>query len=138
MKPFSPSKMGDGPDIPFFARIAAKTPLRVALENLLGNAWKYTRRSERPSIEFGRSGDEVPRPFFIRDNGIGFDMAYADRLFSPFQRLHSDAEFEGSGIGLALVRRYLDLNGATITADSVKGRGSCFRIEIPESAATSR
>lgn len=79
--------------------------LRIALDNLLGNAWKYTARAEPAMIELGaeRERDEVR--YFVRDNGVGFNMAYADHLFEPFQRLHSDAEFDGTGIGLATVKR---------------------------------
>lgn len=100
----------------------------IVLENLLGNAWKYTRQQPAARIEFGQAIDQAgPAPvFFIRDNGAGFDMARADRLFKPFTRLHSSREFEGSGIGLATVRRILERHGGHIRAEAAVGQGACF------------
>ncbi len=77
--------------------------LRIAVENLLGNAWKFTAREAAPRIEFGMTTIAGETAYFVRDNGAGFDMAYADRLFGPFQRLHLASEFPGTGIGLATV-----------------------------------
>lgn len=101
---------------------------RIALENLLGNALKYTRQQAQTVIEFGqREGGPGERPvMFIRDNGVGFDMAYADKLFKPFQRLHLSSEFEGTGIGLATVRRVIDRHGGTISGCSEPGAGATF------------
>lgn len=108
--------------------------LRVLLENLIGNAWKYTGRTEGARIAFGREkvgvGDTATTSFYVRDNGAGFDMAYADKLFSPFQRLHSPHEFEGSGIGLASAWRVVRRHGGRIWADAAPGQGATFRFTL--------
>lgn len=96
------------------------------LQNLLGNAWKYTRRSEAAEIEFGVEAGEGRVEYFVRDNGVGLDLANARRLFVPFQRYHSEQEFEGLGIGLATVRRILDRHGGSIRVESKPGHGACF------------
>jgi PAS domain S-box-containing protein len=100
--------------------------LRIALENLLGNAWKFTSKCERSEISFGRFTDSGKTEYFIRDNGAGFDMAYADKLFGAFQRLHSNNEFEGTGIGLATVQRIIHRHGGRIRAESKVGEGTTF------------
>ena len=100
--------------------------LRVVLENLLGNAWKYTGGTEGALIEFGVETEGGVQCYFVRDNGAGFDMNYADRLFGVFQRLHSASEFEGSGIGLATVRRIILRHGGRIWAEGAVGRGATF------------
>jgi PAS domain S-box-containing protein len=100
--------------------------LRVALENLLGNAWKFTRKRPKTRIEFGNIEKEGQTIYFVRDNGVGFDMAYADKLFSGFQRLHSPAEYEGTGIGLTTVKRVVERHGGSIWADSVLEQGATF------------
>jgi light-regulated signal transduction histidine kinase (bacteriophytochrome) len=99
--------------------------LRVALANLLGNAWKFTGQQARPRIEIGvtESGESA---YFVRDNGAGFDMAYAPRLFGAFQRLHSVDEFEGTGIGLATVQRIVNRHGGRIWATAEVDRGATF------------
>ncbi len=101
---------------------------RIILENLLGNAWKYSRDKADAAISFGalpaREGGR--KMLFVRDNGAGFDMAYAGSLFKPFHRLHHDNEFEGSGIGLATVHRILERHGGTIRGESAEGAGACF------------
>lgn len=100
-------------------------PIRIALENLLENAWKFTSHQEQPKIEFGALG--ARRVYFVRDNGAGFDMARAGRLFSPFQRLHTECEFPGTGIGLATVKRVIHRHGGSVFAESALGSGAtCF------------
>jgi PAS domain S-box-containing protein len=100
--------------------------IRVVLSNLLGNAWKFTSRTERARIEFGviPSGDQ--QTFFVRDNGAGFDMNFADKLFVPFQRLHARDDYEGTGIGLATVQRIIHRHGGKIWADAAADRGATF------------
>jgi signal transduction histidine kinase len=101
--------------------------VRVALENLLTNAWKFTSRRERACIEVGQINDGGPAPvFYVRDNGVGFDLTYADKLFGPFQRLHDATQFPGTGIGLATVRRIVLRHGGRIWAESQPGEGACF------------
>lgn len=100
---------------------------RVALENMLGNAWKYTGKTAAASITFGACGSsQKEATFFVRDNGAGFDMAHGDQLFAPFQRLHRDEEFEGTGIGLATVQRVIHRHGGRVWADAKPGQGAVF------------
>ena len=100
--------------------------VRVALENLLGNAWKFTEKQTRARIEFGSTKDSGEQICFVRDNGVGFDMAYANKLFGAFQRLHDKAEFEGTGIGLATVQRVVSRHGGRIWAEAAVGKGATF------------
>jgi DNA-binding response OmpR family regulator len=101
--------------------------VRVLLENLIGNAWKFTTKVAEPRIEFGLEARRPGGPtYFVRDNGAGFSMAHAEKLFRPFQRLHSDAEFPGTGIGLATVYRIVDRHGGRIWAEGEVGRGATF------------
>ncbi len=104
--------------------------IRVVLENLIGNAWKYTGKVDEAVIEFGREQQGGRQVFYVRDNGDGFDMVYAETLFSPFQRLHSDAEFPGTGIGLATVQRIIQRHGGSIWAESAKGQGASFYFTV--------
>jgi len=99
--------------------------VKIVLENLLGNAWKFTRNRADAKIEVGTMGG-TPRTFFVRDNGAGFDMAYASKLFRTFQRLHSNKEFEGTGIGLATVLRVIRRHSGKIWAESAVGQGATF------------
>jgi PAS domain S-box-containing protein len=105
---------------------------RIVLENLFGNALKYTRQRDTAQISWGLDGvDEHGVPhFFLRDNGTGFDMAYVDQLFKPFKRLHRAQEFEGTGIGLATVRRIIDRHGGGISAEGQPGVGATFRFSF--------
>ena len=112
------------------------TLLRNVLENLLGNAWKFTARCEQARIEFGRlepqAGGEAV--YFVRDNGAGFDMQYAGKLFGVFQRLHPVQEYEGNGIGLAMVRRIVGLHGGRIWAEAAVGQGATFYFTLAAEA----
>ncbi len=103
-----------------------KKLLEILLDNLIGNAWKFTRNTKHPKIEFGKMNNETESVYFIRDNGAGFDMTYADKLFIPFQRLHSVDEFPGTGIGLAIVSRIVHRHGGRIWAESEVGKGATF------------
>ncbi|HWX53493.1 MAG TPA: ATP-binding protein [Verrucomicrobiae bacterium] len=100
--------------------------LQVMLENLLGNAWKFTSRRAGARIEFGSKAGNAPPVYFVRDNGAGFDMKYADRLFGAFQRLHDAREYPGTGIGLATVQRIIHRHGGQIWTESDLGRGATF------------
>ncbi len=110
--------------------------LRIALENLLENAWKFTARVPAPEIAFGREpGQDGQDVFYVRDNGAGFPMEYADKLFAPFQRLHSGAEFEGTGIGLSIVHKVVTRHGGRIWAHGAPGQGAVFRFTLPRAPA---
>lgn len=109
--------------------IADQGLVRSALQNLLGNAWKFSRDQPAARIEVG--GSEAGE-FFVRDNGAGFAQAYADKLFRPFQRLHSQDEFSGHGIGLASVKRIVERHGGTIRAEGAPGQGATFYFTLPE------
>jgi light-regulated signal transduction histidine kinase (bacteriophytochrome) len=100
--------------------------LRIAMENLLGNAWKFTEKQPRARIEFGVTQHDGKPAYFVRDNGVGFDMTYVDKLFTPFQRLHPVTEFPGTGIGLALVQRIVHRHGGRVWAEGEVGRGTTF------------
>jgi len=100
--------------------------LRVVLANLLGNAWKYTAKREAAAIEFDTTEIDGQLVYFVRDNGAGFDMADAAKLFVPFQRLPGAEESRGFGIGLATVERIIRRHGGKVWAEGEKGKGACF------------
>lgn len=108
--------------------------MAVALTNLLENAWKFTSEKAEAHIEFGRCKEAGPPTFFIRDNGAGFDPAFKEKLFQPFQRLHSSSQFPGTGIGLATVARVIALHGGRIWAEAEPGTGATFFIQLGEAA----
>ncbi len=108
--------------------------LRIALENLLGNAWKFTKNVAEPRIEFGAS-DPNESVFYVRDNGAGFSSELANELFAPFKRLHSAEEFPGSGIGLSIVQRVIRRHGGSVTAEGAPGKGATFFFSLPSVAA---
>ena len=106
--------------------------VRLVLDNLIGNAWKYSSDAEAPVIEFGSvRGAGGRTEFFVRDNGVGFDMQYAGKLFSVFQRLHSAQKYEGTGIGLATVKRIVERHGGGVSGEGELGRGATFRFWLP-------
>jgi signal transduction histidine kinase len=105
--------------------------LQVALENLLANSWKFTRNQPKPHIDLGFTRKGTGALYFVRDNGAGFDMTYADKLFTPFQRLHGAHEFEGTGIGLATVQRIIHRHSGQIWAEGVVDQGATFYFTLP-------
>lgn len=107
--------------------------LSLALQNLLHNAWKFTAPRDEAVIELRAEGPESRRVYSVRDNGVGFDMRYADKLFAPFQRLHAATAFEGTGIGLATVKRIIDRHGGQVWADSTPGTGATFSFTLVRS-----
>ncbi|MFP4164951.1 MAG: sensor histidine kinase [Chitinispirillaceae bacterium] len=105
----------------------------LVLTNLVANAWKYTARQKSAIIAFGKTKYDGEDVYFVRDNGAGFDMDYADKLFEPFKRLHSEREFEGTGIGLATVKRIVEKHGGRIWGEGKVGEGAVFYFTLPES-----
>jgi PAS domain S-box-containing protein len=102
--------------------------LRIVLDNLIGNAWKFTGRVDASRIEFGKTADGS---FFVRDNGAGFDMTYSHKLFGAFQRLHAMKDFAGTGVGLATVQRIIERHGGRVRAEGAVGQGACFFFTVP-------
>jgi PAS domain S-box-containing protein len=104
--------------------------LRAVIENLLGNAWKFTRRRPSARIEFGAAKENGHTSYFVRDDGAGFDMAFASKLFGVFQRLHPPSEYEGTGVGLATVQRIVHRHGGRVWAEARVGEGACFHFTL--------
>jgi light-regulated signal transduction histidine kinase (bacteriophytochrome) len=105
---------------------ADRSLMQIALQNLMENAWKYTKNTKEAKIEFSSFRRENKTIYFIRDNGVGFDMRYVNKLFGAFQRLHSASEFEGTGIGLATVKRIIRRHHGSIWAEAEVNRGASF------------
>ena len=108
-----------------------KNLLQIVMENLLRNAWKYTSKHTRARIEFSLAWQGGTPVYFVRDDGAGFDMAYVDKLFNPFQRLHNSDEFPGSGIGLSTVQRIIHRHGGEVWAEAAPEKGAIFYFTIP-------
>jgi light-regulated signal transduction histidine kinase (bacteriophytochrome) len=107
--------------------------LRIVLENLVGNAWKFTSKTPGAKIEFGRTQAEDGEPvFYVRDNGAGFDQQYAQRLFGAFQRLHTTSEFPGTGVGLASVKRIITRHGGKVWIEGQLGAGATAFFTLPK------
>jgi light-regulated signal transduction histidine kinase (bacteriophytochrome) len=105
--------------------------LSMIMQNLIGNAWKYSSTTPNAVMSFGRTMARGQAAFFVRDNGVGFDMTYHDKLFKAFERLHGDA-FEGTGIGLAIVERVIHRHGGEIWAESTVGQGATFYFTLAD------
>jgi len=105
--------------------------MQVVLDNLIGNAWKYTSKQPSAVIQFGYTSESGEAVFFVRDNGAGFNPRYADRLFRPFQRLHSQSEFVGTGVGLATAYRIITRHGGKIWAIGDVDQGATFYFTVP-------
>ncbi|HET6421832.1 MAG TPA: ATP-binding protein [Geobacteraceae bacterium] len=116
---------------PALKAAADKRLIKVVMENLLGNAWKYTQKNKDAVIEFGSASVDGEKAFFVRDNGVGFPMDQADRLFGAFQRLHTQEEFSGHGIGLATVQRIIERHGGRVWAQGEVGKGATFYFTLP-------
>jgi DNA-binding response OmpR family regulator len=112
--------------------------LRIVFENLIGNAWKFAGKVQEPRIDVGVAETGVERAFFVRDNGAGFDMTYAEKLFRPFQRLHDVTEFPGTGIGLATVHKVIERSGGRVWAEGAVGRGATFFFTLAPSRTPRR
>jgi PAS domain S-box-containing protein len=121
--------IGDG-----FSAMGDRALLAAVIENLLGNAWKFTRNKPKARIEFGARQQSGQTTYFVRDNGAGFDMAFAAKLFGLFQRLHTASEFEGTGVGLATVQRIVQRHGGRVWAEGKVGEGACFNFTFGSAA----
>jgi light-regulated signal transduction histidine kinase (bacteriophytochrome) len=109
--------------------------MRVVLENLIGNAWKFTSKTSGAHVELGSMSSGGQTTYYVRDNGAGFDMRFAAQLFTPFRRLHRESEFGGTGIGLATVQRIIRRHGGEVWAESAVGRGATFYFRLDAAGA---
>ena len=105
--------------------------IEIVLSNLLGNAWKFTAKTEHARIEFGTIEQDGKIIYYVRDNGAGFDQKYAGKMFLPFHRLHSESAFEGTGIGLAIVDRIIRRHGGKVWAEGIEGKGATIYFSLP-------
>lgn len=121
---------------PGLSAIGDAALLGVALENLLGNAWKFTSKKPSANITLGREQHQAAPAFFVRDDGAGFDMAHISKLFGAFQRLHSQREFPGNGVGLATVQRIVHRHGGQVWAEGVPGQGATVHFTLPQGERT--
>jgi light-regulated signal transduction histidine kinase (bacteriophytochrome) len=112
--------------------------IHAALENLLRNAWKFTAKHDEARIEFGMIRDESGPVFYVTDDGAGFDMAFENKLFGPFQRLHGMTEFDGTGIGLATVQRIINRHGGRVWAEAEVERGATFYFTLGDRSQTAK
>ena len=110
--------------------VADRGLIEIALSNLLGNAWKFSAKTEHARIEFGTMEQEGTIIYYVRDNGAGFDQQYAGKMFWPFHRLHSEAAFEGTGIGLVIVDRIIHLHGGKVWAEGTEGKGATIYFSL--------
>lgn len=132
LQQLDPQRKVDWVIAPQLVTVADPALLRAVLDNLLGNAWKFTGKQEYARIEFGGFVQEGEQVFFVQDNGAGFDMLYADKLFNAFQRLHKAEEFDGTGIGLATVQRVISRHGGRVWAQGAIGQGATFYFSLKE------
>jgi light-regulated signal transduction histidine kinase (bacteriophytochrome) len=111
--------------------LADRSLLKQVWVNLIGNALKYSGKRVRPIVEIGAQHDAAHRHYWVKDNGTGFDMRYADKLFGVFQRLHQAVEFPGTGVGLAIVQRVVARHGGRVWGEGRLGEGACFHFTLP-------
>jgi signal transduction histidine kinase len=105
--------------------------ISLVIDNLLENAWKFTRQTPEPCIEIGAAEEQGMDALYIKDNGVGFDMKYAAKLFRAFERLHDAKLFEGTGIGLATVRHIVERHGGKVSVEAAEGKGATFYVYLP-------
>jgi light-regulated signal transduction histidine kinase (bacteriophytochrome) len=108
-----------------------RTLLSDALRNLLNNAWKFTAKTPQPRVEFGQKDQDGQKVFFVSDNGAGFNMKNAAKLFLPFERLHDASEYPGNGVGLATVQQIIQRHGGQAWAEGAEGKGATFYFTLP-------
>jgi len=137
LKKVQPERRVEFKIVPQINAVADEGLIRIVLENLLGNAYKFTENNKNTNIKFNISSTNGRKTYTISDNGVGFDMTYYDKLFSPFQRLHSEIEFKGTGIGLAIVQRIVHLHHGKVWAESKVGEGATFYFTLKSKKETS-